>query len=46
MVLDNFFAFWLSTNSEAVDITKNIVGQHVGEFIQLIPLAKNQSAEW
>ena len=29
------FAFRVSTNGEAVDITKNIVEQHVGEFIQL-----------
>ena len=29
------FAFRVSTNDEAVDITKNIVEQHVGEFIQL-----------
>ena len=35
------FAFRISTKGEAVDIMKNIVEQHVGEFIHLIPLAKN-----
>ena len=39
------FAFRVSTNEEAVDITKDIVEQHVGEFIQLILLAKNRSSE-
>ena len=33
-------------NGEAVDVTKNIVDQHVGEFMQLNPLAKNRSAEY
>ena len=41
----HFFAFRVSTNGEAVDITKNIMEQHVREFIQLIPLAKNRSVE-
>ena len=34
-------------NSEAVDITKNIVGKHVSKLIQLtLLLAMNQSAKW
>ena len=37
----SYFAFRVTTNGEAVDITNNIVEQHVGEFMQLIPLAKN-----
>ena len=35
------------TNSEAVDITKNILGKHVSKLIQLtLLLAMNQSAKW